>query len=143
MPWPRASSPRSNVSCWTATPGLTGRPFARRCSTSSKSSTTANAATRPWTTPAPRATSSTTNQQHPPHSQAVYENGPTPGLPDAPMSSHACGQLGGSELGAGRAGLLVGAQGAEHDVREPASQQPDGLGAGLAPGDELAGVVSA
>src|SRR3954462_11071838 len=56
-------------------PWPTGRPFARRGSTSSRSSTTVSAATRPWTTPAPRTTSNPTHQQHPPHSQAVHESG--------------------------------------------------------------------
>jgi hypothetical protein len=49
MPWPRASSPPWSASCWTATPGPPATGCARRCSTSSRSSTTPNAATRPWT----------------------------------------------------------------------------------------------
>ena len=55
-------------------PGACGPP----CSTSSRSSTTANAATRPWTTHPRRPTSTSTHHQHLPHSQRVHETGATP-----------------------------------------------------------------
>src|SRR5829696_6740963 len=79
-PSPRASSPRWNASCSTATPGRPEPGCARRSSISSRSSTTANAATRHSTTPAPSATSSSTYQQHPPPNHRVHESGATPDL---------------------------------------------------------------
>jgi putative transposase len=48
------------------------------CSTSSRSSTTADAATPPSTTFHPPTTSSSTDHQHPPHSQRDHEHGTTP-----------------------------------------------------------------
>jgi Integrase core domain len=77
-PWPRASSPPWNASCWTATPGPPEPGCARRCSTTSRSSTTVNAATRPSTTSHPSATRSSTHQQHLLHSHRVHESGATP-----------------------------------------------------------------
>jgi putative transposase len=78
-PWLRASSPPWNVSCSTATPGPPAKGCAQPCSTSSRSSTTANAATRPWATRALPAMSST-HQPHPPHNHRVHESGATPTL---------------------------------------------------------------
>jgi hypothetical protein len=48
-------------------------------------------------------------------------------------SARRYGRRGVAGLDGGGPGLLVGAQGPEHDVRQPSAQQPDGLGAGLAP----------
>src|SRR5215211_3169835 len=86
-PSPRASSPRWNASCSTATPGRPEPGCARRSSISSRSSTTANAATRHSTTPAPSATSSSTYQQHPPPNHRVHESGATPEAMQPPIET--------------------------------------------------------
>src|SRR5829696_7375087 len=85
-PSPRASSPPWNAS-WTATTGQPAKPYGPPCSTSSRSSTTANAATPSWTTPAPPPTSANTPHQHQPHSNRVYKTGATPDEHASPMAS--------------------------------------------------------
>ena len=75
---PRASSPPWNANCLTGTTGQPARRCGAPCSTSSRSSTTANAATRPWTTPAPPPTSASTPHQHQPHSNRVHQTGAAP-----------------------------------------------------------------
>ena len=89
-PSPRASSPPWSAGSSTAIPGRPERAYGRRTSTSSRSSTTANAATRPLTTIHPPSTSTTTHQQHPRPNHRVHGNGATPTSPRKPRGEPCC-----------------------------------------------------